>query len=265
MAKKTLKLGDKTYRIVDLSYKMYPGKMERYFEIEDLDVLGDQGVSKYHKGHTRTRSTEEGKQQMAAVKGVRYFEQVMHLLDHVGTHIEMPLHYGGEEDSDSFPIEKLVLAPAAVVDIRHLVPGKPITKKDLKKVKKGDIVLLYSGVVDHLNGPSEIGGMLEQWETSAKKAPLLTQEAIDFFIEKKVVAIGPDKWQARCEYRRKDTGEQVGHPSHQILMKENGIAIIESPGNLHLLKKDRVLLIALPWPVPGLEACPLRLIALEEV
>lgn len=29
--------------------------------------------------------------------------------------------------------------------------------------------------------------------------------------------------------------------------------------NLHLLKKDRVLLTALPWPVPCLEACPVRL------
>ncbi len=188
----------------------------------------------------------------------------MHLLDHVGTHIEMPLHYGGEGDSDSFPIEKLVLAPTAVVDIRHLVPGKPITRKDLKKVKNGDVVLLYSGVVDELQGPLDIGGMPEKWESSAERAPQLTQEAIDFFIEKKVVAIGPDKWQGRCEYRRKDTGELVFNPTHQILMKENGLAIIESPANLKLLKKDRVLLIALPWPVPGLEACPLRLIALEE-
>jgi kynurenine formamidase len=35
--------------------------------------------------------------------------------------------------------------------------------------------------------------------------------------------------------------------------------------NLDLLKKVRVLLTALPWPVPGLEACPVRLVALEEL
>ena len=265
MEEKMLTLGNTTYRIVDLSYKMYPGKMERYFEVEDFDVLGDEGVAKYHKGHSRTRSTEEGQQKMASREGVRYFEQIMHLLDHVGTHIEMPLHYGGEGDSDTFPLEKLVLAPCAIVDVRHRVPGKPITREDLKDVKKGDIALFYSGVNDNLMGPTEVGGMLEQWQTRSETAPELTQEVIDELVERKVVAVGADSWKGRCEYRRKDTGELVWNPSHQILMNENGIPIIESPGNLHLLKKDRVLLICLPWPVPGLEACPVRLIALEEV
>jgi arylformamidase len=262
---KTLKMGDNNYRIIDLSYKMYPGKMERYFEVEEFDVLGMEGVSKYHKGHEKTRSTEAGKQQMAAVAGVRYFEQVVHLLDHVGTHIEMPLHYGGEWDSDTFPLEKLMLAPAAVVDVRHRVPGKPITREDVSNVKTGDIALFYSGVVDNLNGPTEVGDLLEAWQASADNSPCLTQEVIDLMVEKKVVAVGADKWKGRCEYRRKDSGELVFNPTHQIWMKENGIAIIESPANLHLLKKDRVLLTALPWPVPGLEACPVRLVALEEL
>jgi len=265
MSEKTLQIGNSTYRIVDLSFKMYPGKMERYFELEDIDVLGDEGVTKYHKGHERARSTEEGKKGMAAKEGVRYFEQVLHMLDHVGTHIEMPLHYGGVWDCDSFPIEKLVLAPTAIVDVRHLVPRKPITEEDLRNVKSGDIVLFYSGVADDLMGPTEEGGMMDQWQTCGKDSAQLTQEAIDYLVEKKIVAIGADRWIGRCEYHRKDTGESVWHPSHQILMKENEIPIIESPANLHLLKKDRVLLIALPWPVPGLEACPLRLIALEEV
>jgi arylformamidase len=265
LMEQTVKMGNKTYRIVDLSYKMYPGKMERYFEVEDFDVLGAEGVSKYHKGHKKTRSTESGKQQMAAVEGVRYFEQIVHLLDHVGTHIEMPLHYGGEWDCDTFPLEKLMLAPAAVVDVRHRVPAKPITRKDVRNVKTGDIALFYSGVVDKLMGPTEEGGMLEAWHASVENAPHLTQEVIDCLVEKKVVAVAADKWKGRCEYRRKDTGELVLNPTHQIWMKEHGIAIIESPANLHLLKKDRVLLTALPWPVPGLEACPLRLTALEEL
>jgi arylformamidase len=260
---KTVKMGDKTYRMVDLSYKMYPGKMERYFEVEDLDVLGAEGVSKYHKGHKKIRSTEAGKQQMAAAAGVRYFEQVVHLLDHVGTHIEMPLHYGGEGDCDTFPLEKLMLAPAAVIDVRHRVPGKEITRDDVRNVKTGDIALFYSGVVDNLLGPTEEG--LEAWHASAEISPRLTQEVIDDLVEKKVVCVAADRWKGRCEYHRKGTGELVVNPTHQIWMKENNIAIIESPANLHLLKKERVLLTALAWPVPGLEACPVRLIALEEM
>ena len=265
MPEMTRKIGNQTYRIVDLSYKMYPGKMERYFEVEDLDVLGAEGVSQYHKGHKRTRATEAGRQQMASVAGVRYFEQVIHMLDHVGTHIEMPLHYGGTWDSDSFPLESLVLAPTAIVDIRHLVPSKPITKTELGHVERGDIVLFHSGVADKLQGPTEVGGMLDQWQTCAEVSPVLTQEVIDCLVDLKVVAVGADKWKSRCEYRRKDTGELVSNPTHQIWMNENAIAIIESPANLHLLKKNRVLLSALAWPVPGLEACPVRLVALEEV
>jgi hypothetical protein len=44
LMEKTVKMGDKNYRIVDLSYKMYPGKMERYFEVEEFDVLGGRQI-----------------------------------------------------------------------------------------------------------------------------------------------------------------------------------------------------------------------------
>ena len=60
MPELTKTIGNQTFRIVDLSYKMHPGMMERYFEIENIDVLGAEGVEKYHKGHKRTRSTEAG-------------------------------------------------------------------------------------------------------------------------------------------------------------------------------------------------------------
>jgi arylformamidase len=52
-------------------------------------------------------------------------------------------------------------------------------------------------------------------------------------------------------------------PCHYILM-EGGVIIIENITNLREIAKPEVELIALPLPLKGLEACPIRMVAIEE-
>ncbi len=52
------------------------------------------------------------------------------------------------------------------------------------------------------------------------------------------------------------------YPNHRLLT-EAGIPVIECMNNLVELKKQRVHLIALPIPIVGLDACPIRAIAVE--
>jgi kynurenine formamidase len=52
------------------------------------------------------------------------------------------------------------------------------------------------------------------------------------------------------------------HPNHRLLTHA-GIPVLECLTNLVEIKKQRVFLIALPWPVVGLDACPVRAIAIE--
>ena len=42
-----------------------------------------------------------------------------------------------------------------------------------------------------------------------------------------------------------------------------GVPILECVNNLVALRGPRFFLIALPWPVVGLDACPVRAIAIE--
>ena len=52
------------------------------------------------------------------------------------------------------------------------------------------------------------------------------------------------------------------YPNHRLL-NEAGIPVLECLTNLTELRSQRVFLIALPWPVQGLDACPVRAIAIE--
>jgi arylformamidase len=48
------------------------------------------------------------------------------------------------------------------------------------------------------------------------------------------------------------------------LLFENGIPLIENLTNLDQIRKERVLIIVLPLKIKGMDASPLRVIAIEE-
>jgi kynurenine formamidase len=52
------------------------------------------------------------------------------------------------------------------------------------------------------------------------------------------------------------------YPNHRLLTNA-AIPVLECLTNLVSLRHQRVFLIALPWPVVGLDACPVRAIAIE--
>lgn len=52
--------------------------------------------------------------------------------------------------------------------------------------------------------------------------------------------------------------------THTIFLRENSIPIIEGFTNIDKLTKKRMFLLALPLKISGLEASPIRAIAIEE-
>ena len=120
----------KKYRIVDLSKELRLGV---------LKVNGE-----YVHG-TETRRLEIRQFTYAPDK------MLMHWVDtesHIGTHVEGPAHYPGEEKAPSDLPIKTYMGDAIVLNLTSLKPedgkGQPITPSHLEKVKKGDIVLLWS-------------------------------------------------------------------------------------------------------------------------
>jgi arylformamidase len=172
---------------------------------------------------------------------------VVYMWSHVGTHVEAPLHFltdGG--DTASLPIDKL-MGPAIVLDFRHKQVNEAISLEEMQAagdIQIGDRVLTMSGRHTQYRTPA------------SHDRPYITEEAMRWLVEdRKINCLGTDS-----------SGFEVRgvshHPDHRLLTHA-GVPVLECLTNLNELKKQRVFLIALPWPVIGLDACPVRAIAIE--
>ncbi|CAA9562003.1 MAG: Phosphate transport ATP-binding protein PstB [uncultured Thermomicrobiales bacterium] len=171
----------------------------------------------------------------------------VYLWSHVGTHVEAPLHFlaaGG--DTASIALDRL-MGPAIVLDVRHKGVSEPIDTAELQAagpVEVGDRVLLMTG-------------RQGQYRTSqSHDRPYVTEDAMRWLVEdRRIACLGTDS--SGFEVRG------VSHyPNHRLLTSA-GVPVLECLTNLTELRSQRVYLIALPWPVVGLDACPVRAVAIE--
>lgn len=222
-------------RIVDLSHKLYPGKEEYRLELE-------------------THFTDEQYPQYKRDPGVWYILQELHMSSHCGTHIEFPYHHNRQGmDAGVFPLERLI-GDCLVLDFRHKRPGdattgEAVTLEELKahdaEIRAGDMLLFNFNCAQCYR------------TTRSHERPYLTQEAIAWLaLEKRIGLLGSDA----SGIEMKGVPNQ---PGHQLLM-DNEIPIIEFAANLDQLRKPRVTLLVLALCIAGLDACPVRLVAIEE-
>jgi arylformamidase len=219
-------------RIVDLSHDIWPGQEEYGLELESRFV--DEIYPSYKR-----RSD------------IWYILQTVRMSSHIGTHIEFPRHFDEHGvDAASFPLERLI-GPACVLDFRHKADDEAITLGDVQahshRIEKGDIVFLQTGRFINHNKPAAHG------------RPYLAPEATRWLVEEKdVPVLGIDA-----------TGIEVKgtdhHPNHTILLKEHSRALIEAIGDLDQLRQQRFWVWILPLKMHGLDSCPIRLLAIEDV
>ena len=171
----------------------------------------------------------------------------LYMWSHVGTHVEAPLHFlteGG--DTASLKIEQL-MGPAIVLDFRNKQVNEAITLADIQAagdVQVGDRVLIMTGRHTQYRTPQ------------SHDRPYITEEAMRWLVEdRQINCLGTDS-----------SGFEVRgvshHPNHRLLTHA-GVPVLECLANLVELRQQRVFLIALPWPVTNLDACPVRAIAIE--
>lgn len=186
----------------------------------------------------------------------------MHRIDtnsHTGTHVEVPSHgwpdffkegiiidpaYQDMKDCTEMPIESFA-GEAVILNFDSIEPGGKITREALdrtgRKVHKGDIVLLttpYSG----------------------SDRPIIDGLAVPWLLEKEIKMLGSDD---SISY------EQVLGPAksglaalHKPLFTHN-IPMVEQLTNLCKVKEERFFFVAAPLKFSGLEASPVRAIAIE--
>jgi len=157
---------------------------------------------------------------------------------HVGTHVEMPAHYleGGKSASD-MPLEKFI-GEAILLKFENLKPidgkGQAIRPIHLRKIKKGDIVLLWSPY-------------------KGEESPYISPMAAEYLAKKNIKMLGVENVNVESSLNLLST--------HDNLLK-NEIPIIEGLINLEKIKRERVFFIGLPLKVKGLDSSWIRAIAL---
>jgi len=182
-------------------------------------------------------------------EGSWYIIQEIKMSSHVGTHVEFPYHGWKEGKSAAdYPLSRL-MGEAVLLDFSHKKKDEEITRLEIMdcgvEIQPGDIVLIRTD-------------MDKLWKTPrAHDRPVLSVEAAEYLVEEVGVhCIGTDA-----------TGLEVrgrsDQPVHHILFTHD-VAMVESLTNLDKLRCKRFDVIILPLMIEGLDACPVRVVALEK-
>lgn len=208
-------------RIIDLTHRLLPGQEQYHLEVKQRN-----------ERHGPTGDI------MSDVS----------MWSHVGTHVEVPLHFYTEgKDTSQLPLD-VFMGPAIKLDFRHKAVNEAITLDDLRAtgdIQVGEHVILWEGR-DH------------QYRTSTShQRPYITEEAVEWLLsDRKIKLLGTDS-----------SGFEVrgvsGHPNHTRFFQHDA-AVLECLCNLDQIRQQHFYLLALPLPVERLDACPVRALAIED-
>jgi len=170
-----------------------------------------------------------------------YVMSDVELMNHVGTHIETPFHCLKKgADLAQISISQLV-GEAVILDLRGAEAEGGVTLEQVQAaaekaggVQRGDIVFGQMGKTSYFSTP-----------------------ALQWLVDQSMKLMGVDS--GGVELAHDKTHANV---NHLILFRAN-IPLIENLTNLDQLTQSRVRVCALPIPVKGLDAFPLRVIAVE--
>jgi arylformamidase len=174
-------------------------------------------------------------------EGEWYIMSDVEMMNHVGTHIEVPYHCLKKgADMAEVPITQLV-GDAILMDLSDVEAEGGVTLAQVKNavanaggIYEGDIVIGRMG-----------------------KTKYFATDALQWLVDQGMKLIGVDS--VGVELAHDKTHANINH----LLLFRAGIPVIENLTNLEQLKQKRFRLFALPVPAKGLDAFPLRVIAIE--
>jgi arylformamidase len=171
----------------------------------------------------------------------------LEICTHVGTHVEAPYHALKDGKKAADIDYTALIGMATVLDFTDKGRNEAITRSEIAErgegIIRGDIALIKTGLSKY-------------YGTKKYRRPYLQLDAIDWLIAKGIKCLGVDC--SGIEDRTADNGEI----NHKRLFSKN-ILLIEDMNNLDKLNDSRVFLFALPLPIEGLDASPIRPIAVE--
>ena len=221
-----IRFGKQTYRVTDLTHSMIPGAEQYGLEVTQRNP---------RDGPTGDIMND------------------VFMWSHVGTHVEVPLHfYRDGKDTAALSLE-IFMGPAVRLDFRAWGVNQAITLEDFQSaaaavggIEVGEHVMMWQG-------------REAQYRTEhSHDRPFVTEQALEWLLsDRQVRCLGTDS--SGFEVRGKK-----GHPNHTRFFKEDA-TVLECLKSLGEIKNPHFTLLALPLPVRGLDACPVRALALEEL
>ena len=174
-------------------------------------------------------------------EGEWYIMSDVELMDHIGTHIEVPLHcLKNGADLTEVPVSQLV-GDTVILDLTEAEAEGGVTREQVQAaaevaggIQEGDIIFGQMGPTKYF-----------------------TTAALQWLVDEGIKLMGVDS--GGVELAHDDTHANVNH----LLLFRAGIPVIENLTNLDQLTQKRVRTFSLPVPVKGLDAFPLRVIAVE--
>jgi arylformamidase len=218
----------KFQRIIDLSHTLRPGREARRLDIERIDATHITGAPDEEEWYIMHRVVMD---------------------NHIGTHIEVPYHAFQEKaDLAEIAAEQLV-GEAVILDLRGCSAGEGISLEKVQiaaelagGVGTGDMVFCMTGW-------SQYYGKEEYNEP-----PFLTREAVHWLVDSGMKVLGIDT--------RGSMDPSCPDRENHLPLFEADVAYIENLTNLDAVPESRVMVVALPPAVEGLEGFPVRVVAI---
>lgn len=172
---------------------------------------------------------------------------VIRLGSHTGTHVDAPIHFvKGGKALDDLSVESYV-GEGSVLDLSDVPGGSEISALHLEEhssdVRRGDIVLLYTGYSKRWNDPR-----------ARRKYTYIGEEAADWLVRRKVKAVGIDYLSVEAF--------GASRPVAHFTLLSHGVPIIESLNEkIGNLVGSRIFFVCLPIKVGGCDGSPARAMA----
>lgn len=227
-------------KLIDLSQEIYEG----------MPVF-----PMHQKTFIMTHMTYEENMRMTGSPTLGFSARNLLISEHAGTHSDGVSEYKpGGVTIDKMPLEYF-WGSAICLDVSHVRYPNYIEPKDLEEalkrsgqeIKKGDIVLLYTGHYDRTYGTDDY----------LKAYTGLSYEAAKWLAEKGVVNIGVDAPAIDL------TPDDIRFSGHMVCAEYN-ITNTENLCNLDKVVNKRFLYIGLPLKIRNGSGSPIRAIALLE-
>lgn len=218
--------------IIDLTHIIDPAKVQRKFSVETIGA------------ETVNRNVVRKKDQW-------YIMSNISMVSHIGTHIEVPYHlFPDGYDLASMPLEAYY-GDAVLLDFSDIQSRVEITLERVKEaadkiggIPQGAIVFCNLGYADRYG------------QEEYSQSPYFSTEAIQWLAASGMKMMGVDAGGVELPASE----EHVNHTALFI----NNIPLIENVANLSRLTKTHFKAAAFPYPIAGVEAFPLRVVAFED-